>query len=81
MFKPTALLALLSLVPALVDAASPLYGQCGGINWSESPSCFVSIGINGCRCFAQPEKQHVFQGLPAQKSMIITSSACKQRLL
>lgn len=35
MFKFSALLAVVSLLPAFVSAQAPLYGQCGGIGWSE----------------------------------------------
>lgn len=35
MLKATSLSALVLLLPALAQAASPLWGQCGGNNWSE----------------------------------------------
>ena len=35
MSKFATLLALLSVVPSLAFAQSPVYGQCGGIGWSE----------------------------------------------
>lgn len=35
MFKAAALLATLSIVPVFVEAAQPLYAQCGGIGWCE----------------------------------------------
>ncbi|KAG6907255.1 Beta-glucosidase cel3A [Tephrocybe rancida] len=34
MFKPASLLALVSLVPAFVNAAQPIYAQCGGLTWT-----------------------------------------------
>ncbi|KAG5654138.1 Beta-glucosidase cel3A [Sphagnurus paluster] len=39
MFKSTALVALISVVPAFVNAAQPLYAQCGGIGWTGDTSC------------------------------------------
>ncbi|TFK38683.1 cellobiohydrolase II-I [Crucibulum laeve] len=45
MSKFAALLAFASLVPFLANAASPLYGQCGGIGWSGDTSC-----VSGASC-------------------------------
>ncbi|KDQ33362.1 glycoside hydrolase family 6 protein [Pleurotus ostreatus PC15] len=45
MFKYSALLALVALVPAIANAQSPLYGQCGGIGWSGATTC-----VSGSSC-------------------------------
>ncbi|KAG6917927.1 Beta-glucosidase cel3A [Tephrocybe rancida] len=39
MFKSASLLALVSLVPAFVNAAQPIYAQCGGIGWTGDTTC------------------------------------------
>ncbi|GLB34786.1 putative glycosyl hydrolase family 6 [Lyophyllum shimeji] len=45
MFKFASLLALVSLVPAVVNAAQPLYAQCGGIGWTGDTTC-----VSGATC-------------------------------
>ncbi|KAF7440573.1 Beta-glucosidase cel3A [Pleurotus ostreatus] len=45
MFKYSALLALVALMPAIANAQSPLYGQCGGIGWSGATTC-----VSGSSC-------------------------------
>ncbi|PPQ93241.1 hypothetical protein CVT25_015239 [Psilocybe cyanescens] len=39
MLKFAALLSLASLIPAFVEAVSPVYGQCGGQGWSGDTTC------------------------------------------
>ena len=42
MSKFTTLLALLSVVPSLAFAQSPVYGQCGGIGWCKSSHVLIT---------------------------------------
>ncbi|KAI0782761.1 cellobiohydrolase II [Abortiporus biennis] len=39
MKSSAALYSLLAILPALINAQSPVWGQCGGIGWSGSTSC------------------------------------------
>ncbi|KDR81738.1 hypothetical protein GALMADRAFT_59609 [Galerina marginata CBS 339.88] len=39
MLKFSALLSLASLIPAFVEAVSPIYGQCGGQSWTGDTTC------------------------------------------
>ncbi|PPQ98813.1 hypothetical protein CVT24_003367 [Panaeolus cyanescens] len=45
MLKFAALLSLASLLPAFVEAAAPLYGQCGGQGWTGDTTC-----VSGATC-------------------------------
>ena len=42
MLKFAALLSLASLIPAFVEAASPIYGQCGGQGWCKYLAIFLA---------------------------------------
>ncbi|KAL0961255.1 hypothetical protein HGRIS_006217 [Hohenbuehelia grisea] len=48
MFKYSALLALVTLVPALANAQSQVWGQCGGNGWSGPTTC-----VSGSTCVKQ----------------------------
>ncbi|KAF8892435.1 cellobiohydrolase [Infundibulicybe gibba] len=61
MFKFTALLALVALVPSLANAASPLYGQCGGLTWTGDTTC-----VAGATC--QKLNDYYSQCLPGTSS-------------
>ncbi|EGN95647.1 glycoside hydrolase family 6 protein [Serpula lacrymans var. lacrymans S7.3] len=39
MFRFTAILAIVSLVPSIVTAQASLYGQCGGVGWTGATTC------------------------------------------
>ncbi|KAH9483957.1 Beta-glucosidase cel3A [Psilocybe cubensis] len=68
MFKFAALLALASLIPAFVQAASPVYGQCGGQGWSGDTTC-----ASGSTCvYSNP---YYSQCLPGAASSSSTPSS------
>ncbi|KAJ8507488.1 hypothetical protein ONZ45_g10147 [Pleurotus djamor] len=67
MFKYASLLALVSLVPALVQAQSALYGQCGGIGWTGATTC-----VAGASC--QKLNDYYSQCLPGAASSAPTSA-------
>ncbi|KAF4576634.1 Beta-glucosidase cel3A [Pleurotus pulmonarius] len=68
MFKYSALLALVALVPAIANAQSPLYGQCGGIGWSGATTC-----VSGSSC--QKLNDYYSQCLPGAAPTSAPTSA------
>ncbi|KDQ61109.1 glycoside hydrolase family 6 protein [Jaapia argillacea MUCL 33604] len=68
MFKFTALLALVSVVPSLVNAQASLYGQCGGIGWTGATTC-----VTGATC--QELNSYYYQCLPPSTSTTHSSSS------
>lgn len=47
MLNSLALFALVSVLPAFISAQSPLYGQCGGKEWSMTINLFHSQTLTG----------------------------------